>query len=118
MVGDTGGGAQRGGGRSGRYREHPGGLGGGSSAKRLAAATGPHSRAARGSDPPHDARLAGCRWGAGLVARTANVAVITGSSRTSDIELQLTLGMHGPKELHVVLLRWELSAVSYQQNSS
>ncbi len=29
----------------------------------------------------------------------------TGASRTSDIELQLTLGMHGPKELHVILLR-------------
>ncbi|MGI5836130.1 MAG: LutC/YkgG family protein [Chloroflexota bacterium] len=43
--------------------------------------------------------------GADLVAQSANVVVITGSSRTSDIELQLTLGMHGPKELHVVLLR-------------
>ncbi len=41
--------------------------------------------------------------GAELARRTANLVVITGSSRTSDIELQLTLGMHGPKELHVVL---------------
>ncbi len=43
--------------------------------------------------------------GGDLARRTANLVVITGSSRTSDIELQLTLGMHGPKELHVVLYR-------------
>jgi L-lactate dehydrogenase complex protein LldG len=43
--------------------------------------------------------------GADLVKETANLVVITGGSRTSDIELQLTLGMHGPKELHVVLYR-------------
>lgn len=41
--------------------------------------------------------------GAALAPETANLVVITGGSRTSDIELQLTLGMHGPKELHVVL---------------
>jgi L-lactate dehydrogenase complex protein LldG len=41
--------------------------------------------------------------GTELVRETANLVVITGGSRTSDIELQLTLGMHGPKELHVVL---------------
>jgi L-lactate dehydrogenase complex protein LldG len=43
--------------------------------------------------------------GATLAEDTANLVVITGGSRTSDIELQLTLGMHGPKELHVVLYR-------------
>jgi hypothetical protein len=43
--------------------------------------------------------------GSAVVGREANVSVITGSSRTSDIELQLTLGMHGPKEIHVVLMK-------------
>jgi len=43
--------------------------------------------------------------GVDLARETANLVVITGSSRTSDIELQLTLGMHGPKELHIVLYR-------------
>ena len=43
--------------------------------------------------------------GVDLARETANLVVITGSSRTSDIELQLTMGMHGPKELHIVLYR-------------
>ena len=43
--------------------------------------------------------------GAELAKWTANLVVITGGSRTSDIELQLTLGMHGPRELHVILYR-------------
>jgi len=37
------------------------------------------------------------------------VGMITGPSRTADIELTLTTGVHGPKEVHVVLLdngRW------------
>lgn len=39
------------------------------------------------------------------VAQTrANISLITGPSRTADIEQTLSLGVHGPKELHVIII--------------
>lgn len=41
---------------------------------------------------------------AGRASDVANLVFITGPSRTGDIEQVLTLGVHGPRHLHVVLL--------------
>ena len=39
-----------------------------------------------------------------LLTRSSSAVVITGPSRTADIEMSLTIGMHGPRELHVFLV--------------
>ncbi|MEA2022731.1 MAG: lactate utilization protein [Actinomycetota bacterium] len=38
------------------------------------------------------------------LAGAANVVYITGPSRTADIEQQINLGVHGPRELHIILI--------------
>ena len=39
-----------------------------------------------------------------LATRSSAMVLVTGPSRTADIELTLSIGVHGPGELHVVVL--------------
>jgi L-lactate dehydrogenase complex protein LldG len=38
-------------------------------------------------------------------ALPSSLAIVSGPSRSADIEQRLTIGVHGPREVHVVLLR-------------
>lgn len=44
------------------------------------------------------------RHGPDVFAESSNLTLISGPSRTGDIEQTLVLGAHGPRELHVVLI--------------
>jgi L-lactate dehydrogenase complex protein LldG len=60
-------------------------------------------RASRVVGPYEDAwDLLRAQWGEGVMPR--NVMLVTGPSRSADIEQALELGAHGPRRLHVVLI--------------
>ncbi len=48
------------------------------------------------------------RYGRGVMPRTVNL--ITGPSRSADIEQTLQMGAHGPRRLHIILVDGEANA--------
>jgi L-lactate dehydrogenase complex protein LldG len=69
----------------------------------------PESALVAGLDEAGDRLAAAARPGSTTQTGTARpstpyVSLVTGASRTSDIERVLTIGVHGPRALHVVLL--------------
>src|SRR5207249_9280594 len=49
------------------------------------------------------------------VETSRSVTLITGPSRTSDVELVLSIGVHGPKELHLIIIRSEERRVGKEE---
>ena len=39
------------------------------------------------------------------IAKSPAVTLVSGPSRTADIEMTLTIGVHGPGELHIFLVK-------------
>lgn len=37
-------------------------------------------------------------------SKSSNICIISGPSRTADIAMELIMGMHGPKEMHIILI--------------